>query len=84
MNKPITIKHRTVRRNGYEWSIEIVQNRAHTPINKTALVCRNGDTWGCVQLFYSGKINVIPLWPAKEFPAEVLADIRSDFGLNNT
>ncbi len=74
----LTLKHRSVQRDGYTWTIEVVENKRHTPVNRTAIVKRAGSVWGCVQLWHNGKTKVIPLWPAQEFPDSVLTDVMKD------
>lgn len=75
-----TLRHRTVKKDGFEWSIQVVEGNKGTEFAKEALVKRVGEPWATVQMRHNGSLRVILLMPAGKLPDNVLAEVKKDLG----
>lgn len=75
-----TLKHRTVKKDGFEWSIQVTEGARGTDIAKEALIKRMGEPWANVQMRHNGSCRTILLMPAGKLPDNVLAEVKRDLG----
>jgi hypothetical protein len=72
-----TLRHRTVKREGFEWALEV-----HEVIGKTydrqLNVRRNGEGWAVVHRKNNGSLKVLPILPFQKIPESVMIEIRKD------
>lgn len=75
-----TLKHRTVKKDGFTWGIAIAEAPKGTEYSREAHINREGEPWATVQMRHNGAIRTILLMPAGKLPANVLAEVKKDLG----
>lgn len=76
-----TLKHRTLEREGYQWSIEVREVRTHGPVSREAVVKRAGERWITVQLLHAGKVKVLKFLPYCVTPESIMVEVRKDLNV---
>lgn len=75
-----TLKHRTVKKDGFEWGIQVCEAGKGTEFSREAMITRAGEPWANVQMRHNGSLRTILLMPAGKLPANVIAEIKKDLG----
>lgn len=78
-----TLRHRTITREDFEWSINVMEVRRHGTVAKEAMLKRAGEIWATVQLMHTGAVKVQKIWPSNTIPDSVLTEVKKDLGVLN-